>query len=496
MRLSQRWLHARGFAAISAAVPAVIGPTGTKVGQIYQKCLDPLVPPSDLVRLSTNLLPFIADGSLQLRQQVQLLDALAARSVRNEGVIQKCLWDIFKAPLPACTAVTGTTDGSPSAMELAAYTCRAFRLMAEQQFLNDPQMTTIALGRCVELATYLTLSGVCDAYKGLCSVNHMFFSTTEAAHQDSGLTENMAVKEFYEKEDAPDAETLRNQPNLIDVLCGELEVQLQRCVCAFGAAGGSLAKGDDREFVPLLMDAALSSPTPSIPSSARAGLGEPQCFLDVLDSLAVVGVQRASTLDCFTYLVPRYRSTTASGFFIHALHHATQIRERVVDPLLCEESADVRDARRRLALQLSEEVHRMPGAANYLRHHPSECLLLRRLFEREAANASLSPALWDTVRTIRVAHRHAVGDSQRRTRPTGKLFDKKYAVKVKPVSVDNSEAERFVPPEFKTWRSPAATPRGGHPRNRQPPRRMAFGTRRISKNYIRDKRKKFCPVVL
>jgi hypothetical protein len=496
MRRCLRCLCTRGALAVSASAPALIGPHEKKISSIFQRCIDPQVPPSDLVRLSSDLLPFIADGTMELRQQVQLLDALAARSVRNETVIQKCLWDIFKAPLPTNAEAALVESGELSLKELSACTSRAFRLMAEQQFLNDPQMTTIALGRCVELATHLTMRGVCDAYKGLRAVNHMFFSTAETAHHNSELTETMTMKEFYEKENTPDAATLRNQPNLIDILCGELEAQLQQCASSLETNQRTdLGASHSMQLAPLPGTAQLSSSS----SSFRSGfnVGEAQSFLDLLDSLAVVGVQHASTLDCLASLIPRFRVAASSGFFIHALHHATQITERVVDPLLYEESASVRDSRCHLTGLLSEEVHRMPRAADYLRHHPSEVLLLRRLFEHEAAtaNSALSPALWDTVRTVRVAHRHVVAESQRSTRPTGKLFDKRYAVKVKPISVDNSEAERFVPPEFKTWRSPAATPRGGHTRSKQAPRRVAFGTRRISKNYIKNKRKKFCPAV-
>lgn len=483
MRHSLRCLCAHLPAATVAPVPAVVGALPNEITQLYEKCLDPHSPPSDVVRFASDLLPFIVDGKVELRRQLQLLNVLAARSVRNENVIQRCLWDTFKAPLPVNADAAMASDGL-SLPELSAHTSRAFRLMAEQQFLNDPQMTAIALGRCVELAAHLTLGGVCDAYKGLRAINHMFFSTAEAAHHESELTANMTTKEFYETGDTPDAETLRNQPNLIDILCSELEVQLQRCALLLLNDGEGT-----KQLVPLEGTARLSS-------STRNSAEEAQCFLEVVDSLAVVGVQHATTLDCLTSLIHRYRSSTSSGFFIHALDHATQIAERVVDPLMYEESASVADARRCLTLRLSEEIHRMPGAAGYLRHHPSELLLLRRLFEREASNTpALSPALWDTVRCIRVAHRHTVAASPRSPRPAGKLFDKKYAVKVKPISVDNSETERFVPPEFKSWRTPAATQRGGHPKNGRAPRRMAFGTRRIVKNYIQNKRKKYCPAV-
>ncbi|KPI86799.1 hypothetical protein ABL78_4123 [Leptomonas seymouri] len=492
MRHGVRILCARGaFAAPAASALAVAGLRENKATQLYQRCLDPQVTPSDLVRLAGDLLPFIADGSLELRQRVLLLDALAARAVRNEGVMQKCLWDIFKAPLPSSRPYAFAAEKEVlSLAELSAYTSRAFRLMAEQQFLNDPQMTAIALGRCVELAAHLTMSGVCDAYKGLCAVNHLFFSTAEVAHHDSELAANMTMKEFYEKEDVPDSETLRNQPNLIDVLCGELEMQVQRCA-SFLEAGGNHRDGGSAQLISLSDTAQRSFPS----SSSSLTSGEQQWLLNLLESLAVVGVQNASTLECLATLIPRYRSGSSSSFFIQALHHVTHIEQRVADPLVHEETAVIKDARRHLTLRLSEEIHKMPGVAGYLRHHPRELLLLRRLFEREAASAALSPALWDTVRIIRVAHRHTVAELQRSTRPTGKLFEKKYNVKVKPISVDNSETERFVPPVFKTWRNPAATPRGGHPRNGRTPRRMAFGTRRISKNYIKNKRKKFCPAV-
>lgn len=466
--------------AAPSSVPLVLNAPRSKVAQLYEKCLDPQSPPSDVVRFSTELLPFIEEGGFGLRQKLQLLNALATRSVRNENVIQRCLWDTFKTPLPTDT----DTSGGLSLLELAAYTSRAFRVMAEQQFVNDPQLTAIALGRCVELAPHLTLRGVHDAYRGLRAINHLFFSTAEVAHHTSEVTANMTVVEFHEQADTPDAETLRNQPNLIDVLCGELEEQLRRCVFLLGKSGATT------QLVPLADVAGPSSPSSSTPCETAE---EAHDFLGVLECLAVVGVQQASTLSCLASHVPRLRGSVTGGFFIRSLDAATVIAERVVDPLNYEESASVRDARRQLTLRLSDEVHRMPRAVNYLRHHPSEVLLLRRLFEREAGSCSLSPALWDTVRGIRVAHRHCVTASTRSPRPTGGLFDKKYAVKVKPISVDNSESEKFVPPQFKTWRSPAATPRGGHRQQGRAPRRVAFGTQRISKNYIQNKRKKYCP---
>ncbi|KAG5499182.1 hypothetical protein JIQ42_03994 [Leishmania sp. Namibia] len=481
-----------GRAMSGVALPPALREANTSsTTRLYQQCLDPMNSPGDVSRLAAALLPRIDSGELALHQQAQLLQTLAARSIRNEDVMLKCLWTVFKAPLPAdhdSFAETSKTMRCASLSKLSGFTSSAFQVMAEQRFLNDPQMTAVALGRCVELIPYASLEGLRSTYCGLRAVSHMFFSVAEVAHHRSEVTEQMTTKEFYEAEDVPDEETLRHQPNLLDVLCGEVELRLRHLCDAFARAAPD----------PMEMTNALPAPSATgaslAPSIAR-DTHEAQWFLDVLDALAMVGVLHASTLDSLTALLSRYRINTSAGFFIEALTHATRIEERVVDPLTYEESAAVRDARRRLTLHLSEAIQQARDIDGYLRHHPQELLLLRRLFERDTAEPFLSLALWDTVRTIRVAHRHTIAASQASRRPAGALFQKLYDVKVKPISVDNSEAERFVPPEFKTWRSPAASPRGGHRRNGRSPTRAAFGTRRISKNYIKNKRKKFCPAV-
>ncbi|GET89673.1 hypothetical protein, conserved [Leishmania tarentolae] len=482
-----------GAMTVAAPPPAVLETSASSSIRLFQKCLNPVTSPGDVARLAADLLPAIGRGELALNQQVELLQTLAARSIRYEGVMLRCLWTVFKAPSPAgdgddVSVESSMTRQCCSLSELSTYTSSAFQIMAEQQFLNDPQMTAVALGRCVELTPYATLDGLRRMYRGLRAANNMFFSLAEVAHHSSEVTETMTTKEFYETGDVPDEETLRHQPNLLDVLCGEVELQLRHLCDAYARAAPRPLDVNDGLFAPVATGALLIL-------SAERDTHERQWFLDVLESLAVVGVLHASTLDSLTTLVSRYCTQPSAGFFIKALTHAVRIEERVVDPLTYEESAAVRDARRRLTLYLSSKIQQTRGIHKYLRRHPQELLLLRRLFERDSAEPTLSAALWDAVRTIRVAHRHTVAASQTCRRPVGGLFQKMYDVKVKPISVNNAETERFVPPEFKTWRSPAATPRGGHPQNRRPQRRMAFGTRRISKNYIKNKRKKFCPEV-
>ncbi|KAI5684591.1 hypothetical protein MNV84_04886 [Leishmania braziliensis] len=493
MRHCIRFLYVSRSGAMSgiALPPAVLGASVSSTVKLYEQCLNPMTSPGDVAHLAAALLPAISRGELALHQQVQLLRILAARSIRNEDVILKCLWTVFKSPSPTDDDVSSEASKTmrcSSLSELSAHTTSAFQVMAEQQFLNDPQMTVVALGRCVELIPYASLDGLRCIYRGLRAMNHVFFSVAEVAHHSSEVTEKMTTKEFYETAGVPDEETLRHQPNLVDVLCGEVELQLRRLCDTFAQAGPG----------PFRVSHALPTPIaagPSFTPSAVRDTHEAQWFLDVLEALSVVGVLHAGTLDSLSALLSRHRTESSASFFIRALTHATRIEERVVDPLTYEESAAVRDARRHLTLYLSKEIQQVHGVHGYLRRHPQELLLLRRLFESDATEPSLSPALWDTVRTIRVAHRHTVAASPTSRRPAGMLFQKTYDVKVKPISVNNAETERFLPPEFKTWRSPAATPRGGHPRNGRPPRRVAFGTRRISKNYIRNKRKKFCPAV-
>ncbi|KAG5501383.1 hypothetical protein JKF63_03195 [Porcisia hertigi] len=493
MRRCIRFAYARKSSVMSGAAlpPALLGASVGSTVRLYQKCLNPMTSPVDVACYTAALFPAICNGELSLHQQVQLLQTLAVRSIRNEDVMLKCLWSVLKAPLPThdnvSAGISNTMPGS-SFSELSAYTSNAFQIMAEQRFLNDPQMTTLALGRCVELAPYASLDGLRRTYRGLRALNSMFFSVAEVAHHSSEVTEQMTTKEFYQAADVPDEETLRHQPNLLDVLCAEVELQLRRlCNASEMAALGP--------FEGAVASPASVAPGATFTPSTTAVTQEAQWLLDVLEALAVVGVLHAGTLDSLTALFSRYRTAPTVGVLIKALSFATRIEERVVDPLLFEESAAVHDARHRLTLHLSGEIQQARSIHGYLRHHPQELLMLRRLFERDSAESTLSPALWDTVRTIRVAHRHTLVASQTRCRPNGGLFQKKYDVKVKPISVDNSETERFVPPEFKTWRNPATTPRGGHSRNGRRPMRMAFGTRRISRNYIQKKRKKFCPAV-
>lgn len=474
--------HGGGCVSESALSPLPVHAPRSATTKLYHRCLDPLTPPSDVARCTADLLPAIGGGELAVSQQVRLLQALSARAIRNEDVMLKCLWGVFKAPLPSCAALA----------ELSAYTSSAFQVMAEQQLLNDPQLTAVALGRCVELAPHSSLDGLRRVYRGLRNVNHTFFTLADVAHHTSEVTEQMTTKDFYEMADSPDAETLRHQPNLMDVLCGELEQQLWRL-----SEPEALARVLEWQHTGLLPSVSVDVPPDAASTITLDAPAAASWLLDVLEALSVVGVMHASTFDALTALAQRCSGASSPGFFIAALAHATTIEERVVDPLTFEESAAVRDSRRALTLCLSGALQRVRGLHGYLRRHPPELLLLRRLFERHSGDdAILSLALWDAVRAVRVAHHLTVPASTRRPKPTGGLFDKRYRVKVAPVTVSDAEAERFVPPQFKTWSNPAATPRGGHNKNRRPPRRVAFGTRRISKDYIKGKRKKYCPATL
>lgn len=72
----------------------------------------------------------------------------------------------------------------------------------------------------------------------------------------------------------------------------------------------------------------------------------------------------------------------------------------------------------------------------------------------------------------------------------GKLFDPKYAVKVGKITKDFNEVEKVIPPQFKTLESPLSS---RAKRQGADGKRARFGVRRITRNYIRDKRKKYCP---
>lgn len=489
-------IHNNSLSAASALslTSSSSGTHNNSIGALYTRCLDPSTAPSNVVSASNDILPYLSTEQLPLRQQHFLLQSLAQRSIRHEGVMQKCLWNLFKAPAPPFLSSTPNrpSDLLDDSYELAVHTTAAFRVMTDQGFTNDPQMTAVALGRCIEFSALLSLGGVVDAYVGMMALNHLFFSLAETLHYNNNIKDGNTMKDFYEMEDeAVDDAALRSQPNTLDVLCSELEQRLQQL---------SSLQGKERQLT------VMKSST-EVPATPAVSL-EPSCDVEkelplnklgeLLRAMSVVGVVHSSTFASLQRLTSFHLSSTSAShptFLIDGIKHTVKIHERVADPLsYVEESYEIREGRRQLALFLSEELYKIPKLDRYLQHHPEELLSLRRLYEDTASSTPLSLALWNTIRCIRVAHRHTRTTDLRTFQPRGELLEnKKYAVKRRPVTVDRSDEERFIPPAFKTWRSPQATRRGGHGAPRGTVRRVRFGTQRISRNYIKDKQKKYCP---
>lgn len=495
----------------------VVVPAGPKplslTRKLYHDIMRPGATPTELVSLANALAPRLSSTrELSVAQEYHILKTLSSRSVRHEGVLQKCIWDILKATLkdPECDG------GDLFNRQLAACTGSTFDIMTRMGFHNDPQMTALALGRCVELIPLMPLAAVVQVYRGLAQMNRAFFSISSAALCESDVTEDFTLVDQTVDEggEATDSRAVANQPNLVDVLCGELENRLLELsvdpspLCLDVDEDGAAEKTHRAKADAKAWTAVARRATDQTPGGGNDRAPLLLLLVPLTHALSVLGATSPGlfvglqSLFNLARVPPKGRHLTredralAASSLIAALHDAAGIGERVIDPMNHTESAEFATARASLTASLAAQLSRVPGVLSVFQHRPSLVLSARAVFERMPELADGCPELWDQVRVVRVAQKHVLAAKApgraSSSRLGGKLWDKRFAVKVKPIMQDLSRAEQFVPPQFKTWRSPVHKPRGGHvSSSRGPAKVMRFGTRRITKDYLKDKRKKY-----
>lgn len=449
----------------TAALPTVV--TGATSLAIYDKIIHPATMTSELATLANELRPHLSDPWMTTLHKLNVAQTLLSRSTRNEPVLQQCMWDIFKKPLPTSGRENDDSD-LEEIRQLAIITSVAFHLMARAGFTNDHQMSVLAIGRCVELSHAMSLFGVAEAYSGLKSLNTGYLSLTQVGLYDSDVTADGTLRDLS-SDVRPTLAELSNQPNLIDIVCSELENRVLQ-LAAVEESDSNMAPSD---------------------SAKEENL---QLVLGIVDSLASVGALSPLLFGALQAIVARNRlASLPVGYVASTIGHILQIQERIIDPLNHADDVEFTEARGELVRFLTSHISAEGCKPKELQKHPLTVLQLRRLFEKHPALADHSPALWDAVRCVRVAHRHSLSPSP--VQLEGSLPAKLYPCKPKRISEDLSEAERFVPPPFKTWRSPQHSPRGRHKPFQRQPRVSAFGRQRIAKDYIRKKRMKYCPSV-
>ncbi|KAF5223330.1 hypothetical protein ECC02_003608 [Trypanosoma cruzi] len=414
---------------------------------LLRKILCPTIQPSELVSFAPEAAVLVR--RMNVPQAVNILELFSRNGVRHEDLMLAGFWNVFKAERPLLSG----NEAAGLMQDFAACTATCFRLVFQEGFVHDPQLLAIAFGRCVECAPHLPFRGIVDAYEGIQLFGRRYFSLAEVALYSGGADDDPQALDSIKEPSSSTA--LSSQPNLVDVLCGELESRLR-----------------------LVVDERCEQDTSYV--------------VRLLQALSAVGVMDANVLLSIRKVIESTKITTKT--FLDILISVHGIHTRVIDVLdhegddewLCSE-------RSTLVRVLTDKLLARNLFSDRRRCDPQFVLRLRQLFEVYPALADDAPRLWDAVRVVRVAHKHATRPNEKKRRLGGALFKSEYAVKVKPIIPDRSEAERFVPPQFKSWSSPAVK----NFRHRGPatPQKMGFGTRRISKNYIKEKRRKFAPAV-
>ncbi|CBH16982.1 hypothetical protein, conserved [Trypanosoma brucei gambiense DAL972] len=412
---------------------------------VLSRVFCPKIQSPELASLAVETIEVIPQ--LDLLHTVAVLDIFSRHGIRHEPLMFGCLWKVFKAESP-----TSLCQGHASLMQgFAVRTATAFRIMCQHGLVHDPQLVAIALGRCTECAPHMTLGSVVDVYEAVKEWDRKFFSIAEAALHSGGASEEQM------DDVSSDSPTLfSSQPNMMDVLCGELESRLI-----------SVAREDYEA---------------SVQDAER-----------LLGSLAAVGVATGDVVLALCQLIKPLKVTADSLLKMMVSLH--QVHMRVVDVLDYNANDwDIQSARRELVKTLTAKLLSLRSRGSFARHCDRQLVVgFRRLFEKYPALADDAPQLWDAVRAVRVPQKEVMKMNEPCRFLGGELFKGKYAVKVKPVTTSAAEVERFVPPQFKTWSGPSV----GNNRHKSPktPRVVGFGVQKISKDYIKMKRKKFAPSV-
>nr|CCC94702.1 unnamed protein product [Trypanosoma congolense IL3000] len=413
--------------------------------EVLRKVFCPTTHPSELASLAeaaTDVVP-----QLGLPQTVAVVKLFSQHGVRHEPLMIGCFWKIFKSALPI-----ESYEGDGGLMQsFAACTAAAFHTMCSQGFVHDPQLLAVGLGRCTECAAHMTFPSVVDVYQAMKDYDRKFFSLAEVGLHSESVNEQRRPEE--RDDDSPTL--FSSQPNLVDVLCGELESRL----VAIGREAHAQSAHDLERL---------------------------------LKSLAVVGVSSGSAMVALCELVKPM--AICAELLLSMLTSVHTIHARVVDVLdHAGDELDIEAERTELVKLLTDKLLHEGGTSLFRNCNWKLVLDYRKLFEKHPALSEDAPELWDAVRTVRVSHKYAVGSNGERHRLGGELFKNRYAVKVKPITTSAAEVERFVPPQFKTWRGPAV--HNNRHKTPKTPRRVAFGVQKISRDYLKKKRRKFTPSV-
>ncbi|CCW71138.1 unnamed protein product [Phytomonas sp. Hart1] len=473
---------------------------------VLRKFMIPSVQSDELVTLSEELLPHITNHAYSIIQQHHILLIFSSRSIRYEPTLLKCIWNILKTDVPQILN-SSTHDGlnlriTPSG--LAFCTASTFSILSRMRLINDQQMLALAFGRCIELSSIMSLSAVSKTYEALGLLNREYFSLTDAYFYKSDMDSISSRNEVFDEAQLSD---IANQPNMVDILCGELEARLAE-LSSLGNRLFTTNEGDKMAEIPweLSSDWPTTSLTVSTLDASGPHAGAGNCgeyaingdlfsCLIIMRALPVLG---AMSPDIFSSL----RNVIAScmkgegiapsvEFLVQALKEVSRVHQRVVDPLNHEDNHEFPEARAEMIRFLASSLLSRKDLVLTLRRNPQLNLDMRKLFEESQTLVECAFHLWDRIRCIRIAHKHVT--SKKKIQLPECQFMKGRNTKLKRITPDPSEAERFIPPQFKTWRSPEHSPRRNRSSSPGALKVIPFGRRRISKNYIKEKQRKYCP---
>lgn len=434
----------------------------------------------DLVNLCGELSKYIKEGSFGIEQECEIMKHLVRLSVRHESVLEACLWRIFKHPVFPRQTGLGEILGK--------HTSFAFRVMAEQRLVNDPQLITLGLGRCIELGEFMTLKDLGEVYRALYTLNLQHFTIAEN-HFSSGCRflrpgQPWSTSTTY-REDFPTDQQLINQPNLIDILSLSLEEQLRQLTPSVEHSKKGLMIAENHNSSTSLCDEVLA----------------------ILRGLSFLGLHHGETFSHLELLCCNFPNSPPVSYFTLALLHAMNIHARPLDLLRHEDRyPDVEEQKKYLIIRIAEQFMSTENLFEKLQQDCESVLRLRKLFESSDLLYNSVPCLWDVARSMPIKPHIAKkldirsksnGASRAPSQENGicrqgKLFHPRHSVKLNKITESLNEIERGIPPQFKTWRSPLDT-RGE--RSASPGIRKKFGVRRVTSNYIVEKRKKYSPAV-
>ncbi|CCW61024.1 unnamed protein product [Phytomonas sp. EM1] len=471
---------------------------------VLQKFTNPHTRSDELVTLSESLLPHITNQVYSVIQQYHILQIFSSRSIRYEPILFKCSWNILKADVPQ-NAHSSTCDGlSPELTPggLAFCTAATFSILSRMRLINDQQMLALAFGRCIELSSIMSLGAVAKAYEALGALNRDYFSLTEVYLHSSDMDTASTMKDTLDEVQPLE---VSNQPNMVDILCGELEGRLAE----LSLVRNRLSLVDESFNIDeppwcsssdlITTSSAASTFHGSGPYSAAGSRDESASNNDlfsclvIINALAVVG---ASSPDIFRNLRSVMESCTncggstlSVGLLVEALKGASHVFQRVIDPLNHEDNPEFLQARSELIHFLVSHLLQKKNLVLTLRRNPQLNLDIRRLFEENPMLVECAFQLWDRIRCIRVAHKHTISQKNIHLPECQLLKGPKTNLKRK--TPDLSGAERFVPPQFKTWKSPQHTPRRNRSGSRGAPKVIPFGRWRIPRDYIKKKQRSY-----